>query len=707
MRIDDLPIEPRVVEILKRDGIVELYPPQADVAKYIFEGKNILLAVPTAAGKSLVAYLAILHDVLNGGKAMYIVPLRALATEKFEDLRKFEPLGITVALSMGDYDSSDYHLGKYDVIVTTSEKADSLLRHNADWLRRITTLVADEIHLLNDPDRGPTLEVTITKFKMINPSVRIVGLSATISNSEDIAKWLDAVHYRSDWRPVPLKLGVYDGDYIEFLDGDVKIVGIDSKRKDKVVALVEDAIADDGQCLVFVNTRRSSESVARRLAKHFGKRLSNAQLDALADLVKSAEEPTVISEKLAECIRHGVAFHNAGLTNRLRKIVEDGFRRRFIKCIVATPTLAAGINLPARRVVIRDTHRYEAGTWMRDIPVLEIQQMCGRAGRPGYDPYGEALIVVNEKNKEYIVKKYLMGEPEPINSKLGAENALRSHILALIATNTANTREGIMEFMSRTFFAMQSDIRLIESVVDEILDFLIKHDFIEENGEFKSTQFGKKTTDLYIDPLSAVKIRDALIRGDDKTLGLLHAVCYTPDMPLLILRSREIEEVWREGLARRCELIFDLPAPFEAEYEFYLGALKVALMLEYWINEFDEDHIIKRFDIWPGDLRSRIEVAEWLLYSMRELARLFRKELFGTTNALMLRVRHGVKEELLPLVSLRGIGRRRARALYSQGFRDIEDIARASVEDIARVPGIGEKLARGIKQQAENIYKRV
>src|SRR5205823_4979598 len=168
MQVADLGLDPRVVEVLKGQGIEELYPPQVDAIGPALLGENLVLAIPTASGKSLVAYLAILASVLRKGKALYIVPLRALAAEKYEDLEKF------------------------DVIVATSERADSLLRHRTNWLQQLSVVVADEVHLINDADRGPTLEVTLAKLRQVNPRAQVLALSATIKNSDQLAKWLEA-----------------------------------------------------------------------------------------------------------------------------------------------------------------------------------------------------------------------------------------------------------------------------------------------------------------------------------------------------------------------------------------------------------------------------------------------------------------------------------------------------------------------------------
>src|SRR5213594_750735 len=303
MRVADLGLDLRIVEILKKQGIEELYPPQADAIGPALLGENLVLAIPTASGKSLVAYLAILASVLRGGKALYIVPLRALAAEKFEDLKEFEPLGIKVGISVGDYDSVDPNLERLDVIVATSERADSLLRHKTNWLKRLSVVVADEVHLINDADRGPTLEVTLAKLRQVNPGAQVIALSATIGNSEEIAAWLEAEHVTSEWRPVPLRTGVVFDRKIKYSDD--KEEELKSEAED-VAALVDDVIAGGGQALVFVNTRRATESLAMKLTSTVRKRLTPKEAEHLGkfaeDLVAVQEEATSMAARLGRCL---------------------------------------------------------------------------------------------------------------------------------------------------------------------------------------------------------------------------------------------------------------------------------------------------------------------------------------------------------------------------------------------------------------------
>jgi helicase len=687
-------VDSRVSDILAAEGIDDLYPPQCEAIGPALEGKNLVLAIPTASGKSLVAYMAVIQSVLRGGKAIYIVPLRALASEKYEDFKAFESLGIRVGVSVGDYDAPDPTLEKYDVIIATSEKADSLLRHRAHWLKELSVVVADEIHLIDDAGRGPTLEVTLSKLKQINPRAQILALSATIRNSHEIAEWLGAEHIASDWRPVPLKEGIFYENEIAFEDGSSRAI---DDCGDAVSSLVLDVVENGGQCLVFVNTRRSSEALSGRVGMYLRDALDPESAKDLADLsrrlLSRQDEPTSLGARLSRRIRYGAAYHHAGLTNDQRKMVEANFKSGLIKCIVATPTLAAGINLPARRVVVRDLTRYDPNYGNVPIPVMEVKQMSGRAGRPQFDKEGEAILLAKKPgDSAFITENYLLQDPESIDSKLGQRPALRMHILSSIATGHVRTEEELYSFIENTFFAHKTDVWTISNIIDEVLEFLAEEDFIQVGKDFQATFFGKRTSDLYIDPLSAVTLRDALGGKSDASFAYLHAICSTPDMPTLYLRRGDYE--WVEELAADEEYLVEYE-----DYEFFLAEVKTAALLQSWTEEESADAITKKFGVGPGDIRRWVDMAEWLMYSMRELSRLFDKSKTSLLSALMPRVRYGVKEELLDLVSLRGIGRARARSLFRNGYGTREELKKANVGDLSRLPLIGTTIAKNIKLQ--------
>ncbi|MEM2874858.1 MAG: ATP-dependent DNA helicase [Candidatus Hadarchaeales archaeon] len=707
----------KIAEVLEARGIDELYPPQREaVGRGALEGKNLVMAIPTAAGKTLVAELCMLRSILLwGGRCIYVVPLRALASEKWEDFReKYGELGIRVGLSTGDYDIADPRLAEYHILVATSEKVDSLLRHRAKWLAEATSVVVlDEVHLIDDPGRGPTLEVLTARLRQVNPRLQILALSATIRNADELAEWLGAELVKSDWRPVPLRKGVCCRGEVTFDDGTVQRVKVESG--DPLSSLALETVQEGGQALVFVNTRKSAQAAAQLLSGYMGPILSPEDRAKLQEVAQGIEralgEPTRTCRELAECVRKGVAFHHAGLHHLQRKAVEDSFRKNLLKVVCATPTLAMGLNLPSRRTIIRDYRRYVEPYGMTFIPVLEFHQLCGRAGRPQYDRYGEAVVIAHSRGEmETIFEEFINAEPERIISKLGTEPALRSHVLASIAAGYAATEEDLMDFLGKTFFAYQFSAVSVERVVSEVLDFLMREDMVRrEDRTLIATRFGELVSKLYIDPLSGVVLRDGLrtAAGERPSdMGLLHLICHTPDMSPLYLRESEYSDMELAYLNLADQLLTPIPDPRREpdKFESFLAELKTAQMIRMWIEEVREEAIHEQFGVGAGDVRRIAETAEWLLYAAHELASLFRcRGALAPLRNLRERVRHGVKEELLELVSLRGIGRVRGRSLYRAGYRSLKDIARASEEDLARVPYIGPEIARSIKRQASGV----
>ncbi len=707
VEIKDFDVDPRVCDIVTQQGISTLYPPQADALPHVLAGENVVLSVPTAGGKSLVAYLGMVQRLLTeGGKALYVVPLKALAREKYEELSVFKQLGLKIALSTGDLDESDPRLSRYDIIVCTSEKADSILRHGVKWIEKVRVLVVDEIHLIHDPSRGPTLEVIIARFKGLNPDTQIIALSATIKNAMDLSVWLDGKLVSSEWRPVPLREGVFHKREILFEDGTVTPVS--GKQVKPVERLVEDSVGAGGQVLVFVNTRRSTVSVAHRLAGVVSSLLTSEDVKKLTQHVGSKKrqfaEVTSVDDELHMLVRQGVAFHNAGLSSRQRRMVEQGFKQRLIKCIVATPTLAAGVNIPAQRVVIRDLWRYEANFGMQPIPILEYKQQAGRAGRPQYDTVGEAITIAKNGNqKDKIYENYIHADTEPIYSKLGSQAALRMHLLAVIASRFVDSLDQIYAFIESTFFAYQAEVYTLEEEIETALTFLRDHEFIEDidNGRLMATLFGTRTSSLYIDPLSAVVLRSSLEKScarDTSTLSFVHAVCATPDIRSLYLRSSDswVEEYCEH---RKGSFLVDLPPVASNEYEWFLSDVKTAKLIEDWINEISEDQLIAKYHVGPGDIHSLVDTAEWLVHAAREFARMYNFDCVSDLDELKLRVHHGCKKELLNLIQLKGIGRVRARALFSEGFKTISDLRGVPLKRLAQVSMIGEGIAKNIKRQ--------
>lgn len=697
-----------LIDSLSSTGLKNLYPPQvlALEAGLLRNRQPFVIAAPTASGKTLIAEMAVLDVFLRrSGKTIYSVPLRALAREKYEDLsRKYAKIGMKVAQSTGDFDRADPWLRNADLIISTNEKIDSLLRHRAPWFADVRLVIADEVHLIGDRHRGPTLEMVLTRLRSDMPELRVIALSATIPNADEIARWLGARLVASDWRPVPLREGVYFEGAAIFNDGTVTWV----ERKSGVAAidLAVATIREGGQALLFVNTRKSAEAAATKAARPIAGLLEAGQRETLKTIshkaLSAAMEPTKLEKKLAELMAGGVAFHHAGIRSSERKLIEDGFRENRIKFLAATTTLAMGLNLPSRRVIIRDWRRYEAGAGMVPVPVMEIKQMSGRAGRPGFDEYGEAVLIAGNKRDERILfERYIKGKPEDVKSRLGTEAALRTHILASVSGGFASNREEMAEFLRQTLFALQNGTHFIASLAGKILAFLSNEDLVRGEEKMTATRFGRRVSELYIDPLTGVILRQGLILDTKKeTFGLLHLISRTPDMMKPALRRSEIDRMLAVFSVHAENLLPSYAARIPTEET--LSEVKTAALMASWIEEIPEDRVTADFGVGPGDIHNIVELADWLLYSALEVAKIFKLEdARQTLLPLRERVVYGVKEELLPLVALRGIGRIRARNLFNAGYRGLEEIRKAGVKDLEKVPSIGGSIAEEIKKQVE------
>ena len=705
MKISELKLSKQVTDFLKNEGYSELYPPQEDsIHAGLLEGQNILVSAPTASGKTLIAIIAMINYLSNKqGKIVYLSPLRALAAEKFSEFQKLESLDfgktIKVQISTGDYESVDIGLEKNDILILTNEKMDSIIRHSPEWIEDIGLVIADEVHLIGDEDRGQTLEVVLTKLKLLESKPQIVALSATITNVDELSEWLDCKTVENDWRPVPLYEGVYDGGSVIMNDG--RQFEIEASIMGKPVDLGIESVMGGGQSLLFAETRTRSSSLAAKAADAILNLLEKSEREELEKISKKIlehNEHTELVKTLAALVKKGVAFHHAGLNPNCRQTVETEFRNGRIKLLAATPTLAAGVNLPARRVVISSISRYNSRLGSnRPISVLEYKQLCGRAGRPQYDDYGEAIIVGNYNGSE-LIDYYVNGEPEPIISKITDDKSLRTHVLSLIVTSPGIKKDEILDFFLQTLGGLQSSKPTIKFGIDIATKFLLNENFIIKKGErFVGTDFGKKVSKLYIDPLTATYFRDSLdliAEGKKHTLGILHLISNCEEFfPKFSLRNKDYEALGVMLENNLSELIQPI-----SEYD----CSRSLMALQSWITESSEISLSDNLKIESGDIHRMVQTAEWLLYCLRELAKQAGKaEFLEELDLLRKRVIYGIREELIDLVKIKGIGRIRARKLYNHGVKTLDDLSKIPVKKLAEIDKIGSTLADNIKSQLQ------
>lgn len=827
--VASLGLPPLVAEFLAKTwGISHLYPPQMQAIPYILNGDNTIVSIPTASGKSLVAYLGILQKLLVDepkSRAIYIVPLKALASEKYEELKQIgEAFGLSVGLGVGDREGEARFLERGDIIVCTSEKLDSLMRTKPEIINNVSIVVADEFHLIHDMSRGPTMEVNLARLRHWRPKAQIIALSATIGNTPELAEWLNAKLVTSQWRPVALEMSTLVDGCVEArrriksatdeedipLPPPKQLAGPASAPTWSVLL---DTIEEDGQLLLFVSTRRSAQSEARKLSQRVGKYLSKEdpkrllELAALSDRIATMSD-SAMGDLLINSVKGGVAFHHAGLTSAQRKAVENGFKNGLIAAICATPTLAAGVNLPARRCLVRDLKRWDDGM-NRMLPVMEVQQMLGRAGRPRYDDLGQAWLLCKGASAldeaDIIAEKYIHGPPEDVTSKLAADPPLRVHLLSGIATGGLTTRQAIKSFFNSTFLGHTQSEVMLEERIDRMLDWLIEEGFVERQGvdeelakkfaqsaaleetgdeadwqdelpqwvvqasatqgvglvdpgresdgrknnprrplskpqlgfrragelevgmpmepetkdppamKYRATPFGHRSAQLYIDPLSASLLRTGLRRAvrrivrrdpdmDVSDFGLIHLASATPDFLGFWPKDSERDRLHVKGSAEEYGTLIDI-----ALEDRFLKAIKSSWILQQWTQEISSRQIEKAHGITPGDLRHRIDLMDWLLYSSKELVRVdsvFSEQHRDMVEALMTRldtirtrVRHGCLEDVLDLIRLPNVGRVRGRALIDFGIRspaDLINLSPSKIKELKAKRGWGEKIVERI-----------
>jgi helicase len=706
-----------IEKVILENGIKELNPVQKEAIELgILDGENLVVSSPTSSGKTLLAELAGLNVTLNKRKKMvYLCPLVALAREKYEDFkRKYQKYGIKVALSVGNYDSADPWLEKFDWIVVSNEKLDSLIRHEASWINEIGLIVADEIHLLDDPSRGPTLEILLTILKEILPKAQILAFSATIRNADEIGEWLGAKVLKSNFRPVPLYKGILFG-------GKIKLFGFKEYKLSEDLgieeSIVENTLLMKKQLIFFLSSRRNAEALAEKLSKLVFHFLEEKEIEELKELAKKIENtleiPTEQCKKLAKCVEKGVAFYHSGILFSQRVLIEENYKKGLIKVISSTTSLAFGLDLPNFRAVVRDVKRYYPSLGSIYLPVLEVEQMFGRSGRSRFDSWGEGILIAkNREEANELENYYIRGELEEISSKISNESALRMHILSLISNGFCKSQNQLIDFLKKTFFGKKfKEISILSEKIDEVIFALedwqfIKTEEIKEDEKvdrkLMATKIGKRISQLYLDPASAnlfiENLKDCQKANEFTLLCLISKAEELKPSPNLSAKDTFLIE--QKIYENEEFFFFQIPDELDDEYEEFLREAKLATIFSFWIEEMTEGEIMEKFKITPGELHSRIEILDWLLYSILEISKLvpFNEEIKKMLKKLRIRAYYGIKEELIPLVSLEGIGRVRARALFNEGIKTISDLKEASIEKIAKILK-SKNLAEKIKSQ--------
>ncbi|MFY9638176.1 MAG: DEAD/DEAH box helicase [Methanobacterium sp.] len=683
----------KIQEIIKESypNIKEFNPAQNAVidSGFLEDQTNYIIAIPTASGKTVLGVMAALNAVLNGGKAVYAVPLISIQNEKVKEFKKFEQYGIKV----GKHPSSS------DLAVMVFESFDAITRFSWNTLRDIDLLIVDEFHMIGEYSRGPTMECAITRSRILNPGMRIIALSATLKNMNELSSWLDAHVVQHDYRPVPLYKDVLTTEEMQT-----------KNKNDVIVKVLNTSIEESSQALVFVSTRRFTESLAKYTSGKIKRRISPKQRSKFHDVSqkildvprKRGSLPTEVCLKLAECIEYGVAFHHAGLFDKQKEIIEDEFRAGNLLMITATPSLMYGVNLPSKNVVIRDYTRWTS-QGPQPIPVFDYEQMSGRAGRPGYDTEGYSYLIAKSIDEAYNLKEhYVYGEIETTNSKL-IENrdAVYRQIITQVASTLAKKPADLLEFFNKTFYGFQmgnneySNSLGIDSMGYEInssLEFLVQNGIIQPTPDgLKTTDFGMLIAKSNYAVETAVRLREFATRSAEiNTNQLLYEICKTPDMPKISFKGRKSKEPVRDKLNKAGVFVVDIG-----------NTEATAATLMEWIDERNEYEIENAFNVYAASTRRSAYEASRLVKFFKNICNVINfysgVDLLDMMSA---RLYYGVKPEIVPMVvSIKRLGRKRARSLVKAFGEDLRYVTR---DELLKIDGIGPKTAEAILEKYSN-----
>ncbi len=715
----------RAVQALGIDEIWE-YQRRAFEAG-ILQNKSVVTSIPTGSGKTLPALAAIAGELSRGERALYVVPLRSLAREKFQLLLKIgSVLEKTCDIATGDFAAiPPAALASADALIATTEKVDSLLRRRDPWFARVHLLVVDELQTVGDDERGLTVEIVVSELRRRRPEAQVIGLSAVLGNPDDFRKWLKADLVLDTRRQIPLYEGVLAVTgtlrLVDYQTREARQITVplsgnkwqkpsphgDPQKRERysnTIDLVLQLAEQNVQSLIFVNSRESAEELAEQLSLHLSDVLDGESLRKCEELVTQLGEvsdaATRFTKKLASMLLSGVAFHHAGLSLDNRELVERAFTRGDLKAIVSTPTLAQGVNLPAKAVIVADYVRFdsELGQYVT-LGLNEMINMLGRAGRPDFHNEGWAIIVGDSQHYDDLVRGFLGRTPEPVLSTLKRSTLRRKHVLGLIAGNKPIWKAELKEILGHTLYAVQLKERFgeeVQAALDEDLRYLEENGFIKVAKDFVTpTNFGEITARSYISPEASLLFRRAVtgaLRGKKGTTltcwQLFQTLLLSPDVP--IFRPFDESEGYQIVDAMRQHghpPLLPFPEDAASRKDYARRSLAAQVMCQ-WCEEVDEDALRERWpELHPMDFQTWGESIQWLAEAFNRIWLLEggSEELALEIQTQAQRAPQGVRPELIPLVEVEGIGRKRARKLFEAGFRSLQDLAQASHDQVATI----------------------
>lgn len=671
---------------MEMDSRSSLFPSQRELLEqgFLKSEDNWLICAPTGAGKTRMAEWALQRAVSRGYRGAYLAPLKAIMEERLNEWQRTQP-DWKLGLFTGDSTRANHRNGPRSetVLLFTPEKLAGYLQNwkrHLPWLAELDAVVIDEIHLLGDANRGAALEAMIGRLQRINPFTRIIGLSGTLSNHEQIARWLRARSFVSEWRPVPI----------------TQRIRRFKRATDKTEILMDEVgttVAAGGRVLVFVNSRRRAESLAAALQN----------------------------------VGFSTDCNHAGLTRERRERSQGAMRAGDIQVMVATSTLEMGVNFPARKVVVHDAYCFD-GEQFEPLPIRRYRQFAGRAGRAGYDEQGEAVLLLPTWHRDG--NRYLTGQPEPVRSALFSTQNLLREILTEVAGRLSISEEHLeVNFAARTLWRAQDGKRSLSLYVQHLV----------HSGLVKEKEKGEHVY-LTTTPLGRVAAQMAVSPG---TVGLFvdfHNLVPQPtefDILLVTCLARETTPKLGFGFQEidlMADTLLQVPSVLlETETDWFLSpgrgineksllsAIKCATLLHQHTQGIPVDQLAETYDTYPADISVLKTHLGWVLDAAERIFGILARPRnadadVGETRTraalsphqrfageLKRMVEYGIPRDALGLTAVPGIGPKRAQALVALGVHTLAQLAATDASTIGKALGMRLQTASRLQDDAGNV----